>query len=99
MRAMSDPRLRAAPPACEPAAMGDDPMTDPLTALLAERAWLLADGATGTTLFNMGLEAGDEDVFRKVKADLGDRVTDSELRSKMNELMDQAISQLGGDRV
>ena len=34
-----------------------------------------------------------------VKADLGDRVTDSELRSKMNELMDQAISQLGGDRV
>ncbi|MHA3978511.1 betaine--homocysteine S-methyltransferase [Halovulum sp. GXIMD14794] len=30
-----------------------------LDALLAERDWLLADGATGTTLFNMGLEAGE----------------------------------------
>ena len=27
--------------------------------LLAERDWLLADGATGTNLFNMGLEAGE----------------------------------------
>jgi 5-methyltetrahydrofolate--homocysteine methyltransferase len=34
-------------------------MTDPLSALLAERDWLLADGATGTTLFNMGLQSGD----------------------------------------
>ncbi|MGR3483742.1 MAG: betaine--homocysteine S-methyltransferase [Paracoccaceae bacterium] len=33
--------------------------TDPLSALLSERDWLLADGATGTTLFNMGLTAGD----------------------------------------
>ena len=30
-----------------------------LEALLAERPWLLADGATGTTLFAMGLEAGE----------------------------------------
>jgi 5-methyltetrahydrofolate--homocysteine methyltransferase len=34
-------------------------MTDRLSALLAEREWLLADGATGTTLFNMGLSSGD----------------------------------------
>ncbi len=34
-------------------------MSDALTSLLATRDWLLADGATGTTLFNMGLEAGD----------------------------------------
>jgi len=27
--------------------------------MLAERDWILADGATGTNLFNMGLEAGD----------------------------------------
>jgi len=33
--------------------------TDALTRLLAERGVLLADGATGTNLFNMGLEAGD----------------------------------------
>ncbi len=33
-------------------------MTDALTAMLAERDWLLADGATGTALFAMGLEAG-----------------------------------------
>ncbi|MDG4647999.1 betaine--homocysteine S-methyltransferase [Roseibacterium sp. SDUM158017] len=34
-------------------------MTDPLSALLADRDWILADGATGTTLFNMGLQSGD----------------------------------------
>jgi 5-methyltetrahydrofolate--homocysteine methyltransferase len=32
---------------------------DPLSALLAARPWVLADGATGTTLFNMGLSSGD----------------------------------------
>ncbi|MDD9715916.1 betaine--homocysteine S-methyltransferase [Dinoroseobacter sp. PD6] len=32
---------------------------DPLTPLLAERGILLTDGATGTTLFNMGLSSGD----------------------------------------
>ena len=34
-------------------------MTDALSSLLAERDWLMADGATGTTLFNMGLQSGD----------------------------------------
>lgn len=34
-------------------------MSDLLESLLAERDWLLADGATGTNLFNMGLEAGE----------------------------------------
>ncbi len=34
-------------------------MTDALTTLLDRRQWLLADGATGTNLFNMGLTAGD----------------------------------------
>ncbi|MCC5984223.1 MAG: betaine--homocysteine S-methyltransferase [Rhodobacteraceae bacterium] len=34
-------------------------MSDPLSAALAERDWLLADGATGTNLFNMGLQSGD----------------------------------------
>ncbi len=34
-------------------------MTDALSRLLASRDWLLADGATGTTLFNMGLMSGD----------------------------------------
>jgi 5-methyltetrahydrofolate--homocysteine methyltransferase len=34
-------------------------MSDLLSDLLATRDWLLADGATGTTLFNMGLQAGD----------------------------------------
>jgi 5-methyltetrahydrofolate--homocysteine methyltransferase len=32
---------------------------DLLSRLLGERDWLLADGATGTTLFNMGLTAGE----------------------------------------
>ena len=34
-------------------------MTDALSRLLADRDWILADGATGTTLFNMGLTSGD----------------------------------------
>ncbi len=33
--------------------------TDRLSRMLAGRDWLMADGATGTTLFNMGLGAGD----------------------------------------
>ncbi len=34
-------------------------MTDRLTPLLAERAWLLADGATGSNFFTYGLTSGD----------------------------------------
>ncbi|HEX4240877.1 MAG TPA: betaine--homocysteine S-methyltransferase [Steroidobacteraceae bacterium] len=34
-------------------------MTDRLTKLLAERPWLLADGATGSNLFERGLKSGD----------------------------------------
>lgn len=34
-------------------------MPDRLTPLLAERPWLLADGATGSNLFNRGLQSGD----------------------------------------
>jgi 5-methyltetrahydrofolate--homocysteine methyltransferase len=34
-------------------------MTNVLQTLLGERDWLMADGATGTNLFNMGLEAGE----------------------------------------
>ena len=41
-------------------------MTDALTKLLNSREWLLADGATGTNLFNMGLEAGEPPEFWNV---------------------------------
>ncbi|MBF9041799.1 betaine--homocysteine S-methyltransferase [Rhodobacterales bacterium HKCCE4037] len=34
-------------------------MSNALSRLLSERDWLLTDGATGTTLFNMGLQSGD----------------------------------------
>lgn len=34
-------------------------MSSKFTNLLKKQGWLLADGATGTNLFNMGLEAGD----------------------------------------
>lgn len=37
----------------------EDPMTDALSRLLSTRDWLMADGATGTNLFNMGLSSGD----------------------------------------
>ena len=46
-------------------------MTDRLSAYLAENGWILADGATGTNLFNMGLSAGDAPEFWNV-----DRVDD-----------------------
>ncbi|MCV2876789.1 betaine--homocysteine S-methyltransferase [Rhodobacteraceae bacterium XHP0102] len=38
-------------------------MTNRLQTLLATRDWLMADGATGTTLFNMGLQSGDAPEF------------------------------------
>jgi 5-methyltetrahydrofolate--homocysteine methyltransferase len=34
-------------------------MSDALSRLLATRDWIMADGATGTNLFNMGLMSGD----------------------------------------
>jgi hypothetical protein len=39
-------------------------------------------------------EAGDEDVYRKVSGDLGDKATEATIRAKMKELMAQAKSQL-----
>ena len=41
-------------------------MSDRLSDLLKKRDWLLADGATGTNLFNMGLTAGDAPEFWNV---------------------------------
>lgn len=38
-------------------------MTNALTRLLDQQDWLLADGATGTNLFNMGLMSGDAPEF------------------------------------
>ena len=38
-------------------------MTDALSRLLSQRGWLMADGATGTNLFNMGLESGEPPEF------------------------------------
>ncbi|MBY4892414.1 betaine--homocysteine S-methyltransferase [Rhodobacteraceae bacterium N5(2021)] len=48
-------------------------MPDALSRLLAARDWLLADGATGTTLFNMGLQSGDAPELWNV--DHPDRIT------------------------
>ena len=39
-------------------------------------------------------EAGDEDVFRKVSGDLGDKATEQEVRAKMAELMTEAKAQV-----
>ena len=36
---------------------------DPLSRLLSTRDWLMADGATGTNLFNMGLSSGEPPEF------------------------------------
>ncbi|NRA99268.1 MAG: betaine--homocysteine S-methyltransferase [Rhodobacteraceae bacterium] len=41
-------------------------MTDALSQMLADRDWILADGATGTNLFNMGLASGDAPEFWNV---------------------------------
>lgn len=39
-------------------------------------------------------EAGDEDVYRKVSGDLGDKADEAAIRTKMIELMSQAKAQL-----
>ncbi len=41
-------------------------MAHPLGDMLASRDWILADGATGTNLFNMGLSSGDAPEFWNV---------------------------------
>lgn len=43
-------------------------MTDALSSYLATHDWILADGATGTNLFNMGLQSGDAPEFWNVDA-------------------------------
>lgn len=40
---------------------------DLLSRLLSERDWLLADGATGTNLFNMGLSSGEPPEFWNIE--------------------------------
>ena len=42
-------------------------------------------------------EAGDEDVYRKVSGDLGERATEAEIRTKMSELMSEAKAQLASE--
>jgi hypothetical protein len=42
-------------------------------------------------------EAGEEDVYRKVSGDLGDRAEEATIRSKMAELMIEAKSQVMKD--
>ncbi|MBL4918200.1 betaine--homocysteine S-methyltransferase [Szabonella alba] len=42
-------------------------MTDALSRMLAERDWILLDGATGTNLFNMGLGSGDPPEFWNIE--------------------------------
>ena len=39
-------------------------------------------------------EAGDEDVFRKISGDLGDRASEAEIRHRMADLMVEAKRQL-----
>ena len=39
-------------------------------------------------------EAGDEDVYRKVSGDLGDKASEAEIRAKMTALMGEAKAQL-----
>ncbi|MEM7489320.1 MAG: DUF1476 domain-containing protein [Pseudomonadota bacterium] len=39
-------------------------------------------------------EAGDEDVYRKVSGDLGDKASEAEIRAKMLELMEVAKQQV-----
>lgn len=39
-------------------------------------------------------ESGEEDVFRKVKADLGDRADDAAIRAQMRSLLAEAKSQI-----
>lgn len=39
-------------------------------------------------------EAGDEDVYRKVSGDLGDKASEETIRAKMKDLMAEAKSQI-----
>jgi 5-methyltetrahydrofolate--homocysteine methyltransferase len=59
LRGTSDGKTLPTPPAWRWPLQKGIPMSDPLSRLLETRDWLLADGATGTNLFNMGLSSGE----------------------------------------
>jgi hypothetical protein len=45
-------------------------------------------------------EAGDEDVFRKIRGDFDAKnvsISDTDIRSKMNELLSKAVEQIQGE--
>ena len=42
-------------------------------------------------------EAGDEDVYRKLARDLGERATEAEIRAKMAEMMAEAKAQIADE--
>ena len=42
-------------------------------------------------------EAGDEDVYRKVSGDLGDKASEQEIRAKMKSLMSEAKGQIASE--
>ncbi|MEN0088373.1 MAG: DUF1476 domain-containing protein [Pseudomonadota bacterium] len=42
-------------------------------------------------------EAGDEDVFRKLRGDLGSDVTDEDIRAEMATKMAEAVDQIEGE--
>lgn len=57
-------------------------MTDLLSKLLAERDWLLGDGATGTNLFNMGLESGEPpEIWNEIHPDRIRKLYDGAINS------------------
>ncbi|MEM9012140.1 MAG: DUF1476 domain-containing protein [Pseudomonadota bacterium] len=53
-----------------------------------------ADGYAKEVIKSDFEEAGDEDVYRKVSGDLGDLVSETDLRTKMAELMVVAKQQI-----
>lgn len=57
-------------------------MSDLLGKLLSERGWLMADGATGTNLFNMGLEAGEApEIWNETRPESIRRLYDGAVKS------------------
>lgn len=69
----------------------------------AEKLGLSGDDATkyAQSVVRADLEEpGDEDVFRKLRADLNnarDKVSDEEIRAKMSELLGVAMDQVQGE--
>ena len=88
------PPFKARPAGRAPPKTGGE-MSDQLSRMLGERPWLLADGATGTNLYNMGLTHGQApDLWTETQPD---KVRELHIPRVEDRVVARAMGEAGAD--